>query len=190
MKTVFIDIDGTLFNSERKVSQKNIKVLSLLKEKGINCYIISGRPRHKTMAIAKQANLGRYIISSTGADIYDYENNIVVFQSALDKDSVKEVYKLACENNVTIELVCGFIIYTNGDTSSTSFKKSIPQNDPKFFDTVNVSQILIEGQDYNTVLKLRDIVMSNYKKLNIAIKQKLFMTKVSRMMNLVLHTLI
>ena len=36
---LFIDIDGTLFNSQRTVSQKNIKVLSLLKNKGINYMI-------------------------------------------------------------------------------------------------------------------------------------------------------
>ena len=43
-KIIFIDIDGTLVNDEKQVSQRTINTIKKLKEKGIITVLTSGRP--------------------------------------------------------------------------------------------------------------------------------------------------
>lgn len=43
-KIIFIDIDGTLVNDEKQVSQRTINTIKRLKEKGIITVLTSGRP--------------------------------------------------------------------------------------------------------------------------------------------------
>ena len=43
-KIIFIDIDGTLVNDEKQVTQRTINTIKKLKEKGIITVLTSGRP--------------------------------------------------------------------------------------------------------------------------------------------------
>lgn len=45
IKALFFDLDGTLFNSESRISKNTKDALSQCKEKGIRCYIATGRPK-------------------------------------------------------------------------------------------------------------------------------------------------
>ena len=42
-KAIFLDMDGTLLNSEKEVSDYSIKILKEIKQKGIEIILISGR---------------------------------------------------------------------------------------------------------------------------------------------------
>ena len=44
IKLVAIDLDGTLLNSDKKVSRKNIETIRKLREKNILVTIATGRP--------------------------------------------------------------------------------------------------------------------------------------------------
>ena len=41
---IFLDLDGTLLNSKKVVSQKNKQILMRCMDSGIDVYIVSGRP--------------------------------------------------------------------------------------------------------------------------------------------------
>ena len=52
-KAVFIDMDGTLLQSNHAVSDANKEAIQQLQEKGILVVIISARPLHGILPISK-----------------------------------------------------------------------------------------------------------------------------------------
>lgn len=155
MKTVFIDIDGTLRNSFRKISNKTKQVLKAVKEKGVNCYLATGRPRWKTREISIEAGMGDYIISTTGSDIYNYKTDELVFQQGMDKKAIKQIYEIAKKHNALIKFQAGFDIITNKRLKPThSYRKLMPENLDEFLDNTTVTQVLVESFDLETVRKM------------------------------------
>lgn len=83
-KAVFLDMDGTLLNSEKEVSSKTLDVLFKLKQSGIELILISGRCNKSIEYIArnrinKEHFLVRYIISTDGTMIKDLVSNKIIY---------------------------------------------------------------------------------------------------------------
>lgn len=80
-KTVVIDLDGTLLNDEKKISDADLKAIIKLSASN-NIIIASGRNNIETMRIIKQYKLHNYIVNyvicSNGQQIYDINRNIIV----------------------------------------------------------------------------------------------------------------
>ena len=90
-KCVFIDIDDTLNPSSGKVSSYTKRVMTRLKEKGIKVIVDTGRSAKYAIEKAKEANLSNYIISSNGAEVYDYLQRKIIFEQPIPKKIIKEV---------------------------------------------------------------------------------------------------
>lgn len=95
-KVIFLDMDGTLLNSQKEVSNKTIETLHRLKKKGIEIVLISGRCNKSIEYIAKNRinrkyQIIRYIISTDGTLIKDIKENKIIYQNYLDAKIVKEV---------------------------------------------------------------------------------------------------
>ena len=71
-KWVFSDIDGTLRNSERKITERTKESIKKLRNNNVGIILCSGRPRHEVEEVSKECGASRYIISSNGAEVYDY----------------------------------------------------------------------------------------------------------------------
>lgn len=156
MKTVFIDIDGTLRNSFRKVSTKTKETIKKVKEKGVNCYLATGRPRWKTREIALEAGLGEYIISTTGSDIYNFKTDEVIFQQNMDKSAIQKVFELVKKHSALIKFQAGFDIITNKRTKpSHNYRKLLPENMDDFLDNTIITQVLVEDEDIEKVRFLK-----------------------------------
>lgn len=85
IKAIFIDIDGTLRNSERELSIKTINTIKKVTENGILVILCSGRPRKYTEKISRECFASKYIITSSGGNIFDYEQNKVLYINKMDK---------------------------------------------------------------------------------------------------------
>ena len=75
IKAIFIDIDGTLRDSDRNLSSRTINAVKKVTDKGILVILCSGRPRRYTEQISKECFASKYIITSSGGNIYDYVEN-------------------------------------------------------------------------------------------------------------------
>ncbi len=173
MKTVFIDIDGTLRNSKRKLTKRTIDVLKKVKEKGINCYLATGRPRWKTKAVCLEAGMGDFIISTTGSDIYNLKTNEVVFQQQMDKTALKKIYEIAMKHSSLIKFQAGFDIITNKKkTPKHPYRKLLPQNIDFFLENSVITQVLVEDYDiekvkslYKEISKIKEVKITNHTKV-------------------------
>ena len=91
-KAVFIDMDGTLLQSNHSVSDANKHAIQQLQEKDILVVIISARPLHGILPISKQVvSDSMPIVSLNGG--YIVHNNEVIFQSAISLPDTVSIHR-------------------------------------------------------------------------------------------------
>lgn len=91
MNLIGIDLDGTLLNSEQKISHKNAASLKSLSS---DCFpfICSGREVGDIQAILKEADLAIPAVGLNGAIGYDQDK--LIFDFPFDPQAVKEVSQI------------------------------------------------------------------------------------------------
>ena len=120
IKAIFIDIDGTLRDSDRNLSARTINAVKKVTDNGILVILCSGRPRKYTEQISRECFASKYIITSSGGMIYDYEENKVKHadqEIQLDEDIKDFVY-----NNPVVQC-------TIADSDFDKIKNLIPKID-------------------------------------------------------------
>ncbi len=103
IKAVFTDIDGTLKNSNREVSEYTRETLKRCKDEGLQVILVSGRSRENMLKFRKDLDVSDYIISSNGAEVYDAKTNKTIFSNPIDKNKVKILYDYVKENGFNIK---------------------------------------------------------------------------------------
>lgn len=90
IKMIVTDLDGTLLNKEKKVTEETKKYLSVLKEKGYIIVIATGRIYQEALCATDGASFANYIITDTGSCIYDDKNNVVK-KNTIEKNIIKKI---------------------------------------------------------------------------------------------------
>lgn len=103
IKAVFIDIDETLTNSKREVTEKTLDQIKRCIEKGILIILTSGRARKDAINYQKQIGASPYIISSNGASCYDELEEKEIFIEPIKKQVANQLLEYAEENGYTIK---------------------------------------------------------------------------------------
>ena len=103
-KAVFLDLDGTLLDDNKDVSQENQRAIKYVMEKGGQVYLASGRSLKATKKYWDMLNLTKYIIYANGAGIYDCHENETVFLIDIKKNICRELYDYSVNNNLCIRL--------------------------------------------------------------------------------------
>jgi Cof subfamily protein (haloacid dehalogenase superfamily) len=110
-KIVFIDIDGTLVDDEKYISNETIEVLRRLKESGVHIVLTSGRAYKSVEAFAEKCFATPYLIGSGGAIIKDFENDIEIYSKKLEKDVAAQVLNCVKKHNLyTIVTISGNLV--------------------------------------------------------------------------------
>lgn len=93
-KAIILDIDGTLLNSEKQISNKTRNILIDLQRKGHMLILASGRPTSAMLKLADQLEMKKHhglLVSYNGSQVVDCENNEVLFNQTLKIDEGKAV---------------------------------------------------------------------------------------------------
>lgn len=86
--TVVLDLDGTLTNSEKRVTDRTRQALFRYMEAGGTVVLASGRPTYGVWPIAKELQLdvyGGYILSFNGGNMIDCKTQNIIYQKKLRK---------------------------------------------------------------------------------------------------------
>ncbi|MFT4106711.1 MAG: Cof-type HAD-IIB family hydrolase [Lacrimispora sp.] len=97
IKLVICDIDGTLIDDQRVISERTCDVIRQLHGQGIYFGIASGRPIDELKRYAGEWNLDfefDVIIGSNGAELYDGIQNVKNEYFKLRKEWIKEILEL------------------------------------------------------------------------------------------------
>lgn len=159
-KIVFIDIDGTLYNSKSKITKFTKDIITKLSKKGVLVVLASGRNSYQVRAISQSVNASNYIIASNGAEVYDYLNDIDIYQSNIDYLTVEKIYQYCQEHNLKLYL-------------NTKYKRLVNQRDSGFPENTYISsleeikgniisQIVVQSSNFNRMLVLKDLFHTKY----------------------------
>ncbi len=102
-KILILDIDGTLTNSKKEITQNTLKALIKIQELGNTIILASGRPTHGVKHISDLLQLdkyGGYILSFNGARIMNAKTKKVVYQQCLPNECIKPLYEYACAHDM------------------------------------------------------------------------------------------
>ncbi len=92
---LFIDLDGTLLNSAKQVSESNLHCLHRLRKQGIIQVIATGRSYYSFRQVIEHDFPADFLIFSSGAGIFDLKTKKLIYTRNLNtKDIVIIVQKL------------------------------------------------------------------------------------------------
>ncbi len=130
IKLIAFDMDGTILNDNKNISEYTIKVLNKAAEQGVTLVPITGRPLLAVLPFISEIKGINYVASSNGAVITDVKNNTVIKEYPLSKEIAVAVYDLAVSlGERPILLINGCFFKEKG---TKSFKNTIALKASKF----------------------------------------------------------
>ncbi|SHF04510.1 Cof-type HAD-IIB family hydrolase [Clostridium fallax] len=144
MKLIVTDLDGTLLNDEKVVSEENSRALKRAIDNGFSVAIASGRGYSDIKNIADSIKINPYIISSNGGYVYDKDGKIIKGQ-AFDKNIAKDLVNFCKNKTYFIHLANERYLYVEKNWRE-KVKKNYNQAIKKGYD--------IKKEDLEMVLKI------------------------------------
>ena len=167
-KIVFIDIDDTLNPSNGRVSEYTKQIMTKLKEKGIKVVVDTGRSASYAINKSLEGNLSEYVISSNGAEVYNYHERKEIFSKPIPSEIIKDVYKYCEDHDMTLILNSLEKRFIN----ITDYKYN---NEPAiYFDAINkvlkdnqINQLVILSTNFDRMLVLPSLFKEKFPKLKV-----------------------
>lgn len=103
IKIVTIDLDGTLFDPKKNVSEENRIAISKCKELGVKIVLATGRPISGVKPLLDDLGLNTkddYVILYNGAKILNCGTNECIYSSNIQGIDVKELYEESKRLNI------------------------------------------------------------------------------------------
>lgn len=102
-KMLVLDIDGTLTNSKKEITENTKKAITEVLKRGHIVVIASGRPTNGTKKVCEELNLkgyNGYVLSYNGAKITRLTDNEVVYQKVLEGKYISEIYDYCKDKDI------------------------------------------------------------------------------------------
>lgn len=111
-KALILDVDGTLTNSKKEITEKTLQALLEIQKCGHIIVIASGRPTHGVQWITEALQLERYggfVLSFNGARIMNAATKEIVYQQIFPQECISSLFDYAVKHDM------GLVTY-EGDT--------------------------------------------------------------------------
>lgn len=113
IKLIATDMDGTLLNSEKQISERNLLAIRRIMDKGIKFSISTGRPLCGISRFLAQTGANGPSICYNGSVIHEGVTGRVLFRRSLDFESFRRLYKLGNELDTTMTVWSNDVLYGN-----------------------------------------------------------------------------
>lgn len=108
IKAIALDLDGTLLNSERKISKETKEALIKAQEMDIKVMIASGRSANGLRPFAEELKLHKYgglLISNNGAVVQDPHGDVMHLNDTIHIPTMKKLIQHVSQYNAVIGLM-------------------------------------------------------------------------------------
>lgn len=126
-RLLVLDLDGTLTNSKKEISDTNRQTLIRLQQSGVKLVLASGRPTYGIAPLAETLQLkqyGGFILSYNGGEIIEWSTGRILYKNLLPDDVLPLLYH-TCENDgLTILTYDGPCILTENATDEYVLKEA------------------------------------------------------------------
>ena len=162
------DIDDTLNPSNGQVTEYTKEVMKKLKEKGIKVVVNTGRSAKYAIEKSIEAGLSEYIISSNGAEVYNYHERKEIFSKPIDNKDIKNIYEYCITHNMTI-------ILNSLEKRFINIKDYKYNNEPAiYFEDINevinnnkINQLVILSSNFDRMLVLPNMFKEKFPSLKV-----------------------
>ena len=159
IKIVFIDIDGTLVNGRNHISIKTKRSIKRIVNKGIYVVITSGRNCMYCVDKSRKALASKVVISSNGAEVYDYSKGSFIFSDYISYDVMKDIWQFCDDNGIGI-VFNGFKgTYINKYLIGNNIYDSELVTSFKELKEIMVSQFIMVSNDADVIVDAREFVI-------------------------------
>lgn len=114
-KLLVLDLDGTLTNAKKEITENTRQTLIEAQEQGIKIVLASGRPTYGIAPLANQLELQKYegyILAYNGGEIIDWKTGELMYKNLLDPEVLPYLYECACKNHFAIVTYDGEYVLT------------------------------------------------------------------------------
>lgn len=175
IKAVFIDIDETLTNSQREVTEKTKLEIKKCVENGVKIILTSGRSRREAMDFQEQIGTSPYIVSSNGASAYDAENGVEIYNERIDPQMVLQLIKYSRENEYRIKLNYKDLLVMNEAAYPDEKDKEVSYEElERVAVEEQVVQCVITSTDFEKMKVFRDYIKNECVGIAVANESKRF----------------
>lgn len=111
IKLVACDMDGTLLDSDKKISEKNIEAVRRLKQEGIYFVIATGRHDSMIKAYLDELGIEMPVISCNGALVRNPFSDRMFSSTPIEKDKVIKIAEISRDAGAVYHVYCHHLIY-------------------------------------------------------------------------------
>ena len=124
VKLIALDLDDTLLDNNRGISDANVEALQECAKRGIYIVLCSGRAENAILPFVRRLEIagmeqGRYLIAINGCSIFDMHKRNQIFCSKVDSSLLLRVNQIAEEYGLKSEVYTPDTIYYNKCTEWT-----------------------------------------------------------------------
>ena len=115
IKVIVTDLDGTLLNDDKKITQENIDALVQAQQQGYKVVIATGRGITMIQKFAKQLRLdeyGGYVVGYNGQHVYEFATNTLHENHEIEPEMVMKVLHFAKEHQLQLVMERKDTFYT------------------------------------------------------------------------------
>lgn len=111
IKMLAFDIDGTLLNGQRVISERTLEAIKRAMAKGIKVCLVSGRVPQMMKSYAKQIGFSGPYAAANGAILIDNLSDQVLFSKPLATEAINGLTKFYEENGLEFVLLTNEMFY-------------------------------------------------------------------------------
>ncbi|MBU3829831.1 MAG: Cof-type HAD-IIB family hydrolase [Candidatus Limosilactobacillus merdavium] len=125
IKVIALDLDNTLLNSNKQISERNERVLKSLHQKGIHIVLCTGRPINAIWPLIEQLGLTDpedYTITFNGGLVINNVSKKHLFELGMTRDDLEPLLRFVKEKNIPLDVLDYDRVYELSDQPRSIYK--------------------------------------------------------------------
>ena len=147
-KLICIDMDGTLLNDKKTISERNLRAIRLASKNGVRIAVCTGRIFASAEFFSDLLGVKSPVIAANGAYIIEKDSDEVVYNVALGVEKCKKLLSVFKKYDIYPHFYTNDMIFTENSTYSTGFYAGVNKTLPK---DKQIKVVLVK--DWNEVFK-------------------------------------
>lgn len=130
-KLICIDMDGTLLNDKKIISERNLSAIRLANEKGVRIAVCTGRIFTSADFFSDILGVKSPVIASNGAYIREKDSDEVVLKATLGAEKCKKLLSVFREYDIYPHYYTSDTVFTEKLVYSSTFYQEVNKTLPK-----------------------------------------------------------
>lgn len=130
-KLICIDMDGTLLNDKKIISDRNLKAIALANKKGVKIAVCTGRIFNSAEFFSELLAVNSPVIASNGAYIIEKYKDEEIYKAILGVERCKQLLSVFHQYDIYPHYYTKDIVFTEKLIHSSSFYTEVNKTLPK-----------------------------------------------------------